>query len=95
MASADRIARGGINTVTAKVLAEEINDTAGAVTSVNGNTGVVVLDATDVGALATPTPVAAIPDVTVTGVYGDDDDAIQAAINGILAVLRTQGFVTP
>lgn len=93
MASADRIARGGINTVTAKVLAEEINDTAGAVTSVNGDTGVVVLDYSDVGALEAPTPATAIPDITVTGVYGDDDNDIQDAINGILAILRANGFL--
>ena len=36
---------------------------------------------------------AAIADVTVTGTYADDDDAIETAINSILAALRTAGIV--
>lgn len=35
----------------------------------------------------------AISDVVVTGTYADDDDAIEAAINGILAVLRSNGMI--
>ena len=35
----------------------------------------------------------AITDVTVTGVYADDDDAIETAINSILAVLRSNGLI--
>lgn len=94
MADADRIARAGIATPTAVVIAEEINSTAGGgVTSVNGNTGVVVLDYSDVGALEEPTPASAIADLTLTGTYTDDDDNIEAAVNGILAILRANGFL--
>jgi len=35
----------------------------------------------------------AISDLAVTGTYGTDDDAIEAAINGILAVLRSHGLI--
>lgn len=35
----------------------------------------------------------ALADITVTGTYGTDDDAIEAAINGILAVLRSHGLI--
>lgn len=38
---------------------------------------------------------APIADVATTGVYADDDDALVAAINGILAILRTAGLLTP
>jgi len=38
-------------------------------------------------------PAGAIADVVVTGTYADDDDAIEAAINGILAVLRSNGMI--
>lgn len=33
-----------------------------------------------------------IADVTVTGTYGTDDDAIQTAINSIIAVLEAHGL---
>ena len=33
-----------------------------------------------------------IADVTVTGTYADDDDAIETAINSIIAVLEAYGF---
>ena len=33
-----------------------------------------------------------IADITVTGVYADDDDAIQTAINSIIAVLEAYGL---
>lgn len=36
---------------------------------------------------------AAISDISVTGTYGDDDDAIEAAVNGILACLREKGLI--
>lgn len=34
-----------------------------------------------------------IADVTVTGVYADDDDAIETAINSIISVLEYHGLV--
>lgn len=49
--------------------------------------------ANEVANQLTPTPEAAIADVTVTGTYATDDDAIETAINSILAVLRTNGFI--
>jgi hypothetical protein len=36
---------------------------------------------------------AAITDVTVSGTYADDDDAIETAINSILTVLRDAGLI--
>lgn len=36
---------------------------------------------------------AAIADVTVTGTYADDDDAIETAINSIIAALVAAGIV--
>lgn len=94
MADARRLAELGMATELAKEVATQINAAGGdAVASVNGQTGVVVLDAQDVGALAEPTPATAIADVTVTGTYADDDQDIEAAINGILAVLRSNGFI--
>lgn len=39
------------------------------------------------------TPGAHIADITVTGTYATDDDAIEAAINGILAVLIANGLM--
>lgn len=38
---------------------------------------------------------ASIADVTVTGVYGDDDDALETAINSIIAVLLEYGMIEP
>lgn len=35
----------------------------------------------------------AISDISVTGTYADDDDAIETAVNSILAALRTHGIV--
>lgn len=35
----------------------------------------------------------AIADLTVTGTYATDDDNIKAKIDGILAVLRANGFI--
>ena len=35
----------------------------------------------------------AISDLTLTGTYGTDDDGIEAAINGILAILRANGML--
>lgn len=94
MADVRRLAELGMATELAKEVATQIDAAGGdAVASVNGQTGVVVLDAQDVGALAEPTPATAIADVTVTGTYADDDQDIEAAINGILAVLRSNGFI--
>jgi predicted deacylase len=46
------------------------------------------------GVVVTPAAQAeAIADITVTGTYATDDDAIEAAVNGILAVLRAHGMV--
>lgn len=44
-------------------------------------------------AFAPAAQAAAITDVTVTGVYADDDDAIETAINSILAILRSNGLI--
>lgn len=95
MADVRRLAELGMATELAKEVATQIDAAAGvgAVASVNGQTGTVVLDAQDVGALAEPTPATAIADVAVTGTYADDDQDIEAAINGILAVLRSNGFI--
>ena len=38
-------------------------------------------------------PAASIADVTVTGTYADDDDAIELAINSIIAVLLANGLI--
>lgn len=38
-------------------------------------------------------PADAISDISVTGTYADDDDAIEAAVNGILAALRSNGII--
>lgn len=38
-------------------------------------------------------PATAITDVTVTGTYATDDDAIETAINSILAVLRANNLI--
>lgn len=38
-------------------------------------------------------PEANVADVTVTGTYADDDDAIETAINGILAILVAKGLM--
>lgn len=35
----------------------------------------------------------AITDISVTGTYADDDDAIELAVNSILAVLRSNGLI--
>lgn len=90
--NAERLMRLGVSAELAKEVAAQIAG-GGAVASVNGQTGTVVLDAQDVGALAEPTPATAIADVVVTGTYADDDQDIEAAINGILAVLRSNGFI--
>jgi len=42
---------------------------------------------------AAGTQASAIDDITVTGTYADDDDNIEAAINGILAALRGVGII--
>lgn len=49
-----------------------------------------VVDGVEIGGIAAVT---AIADVTVTGVYADDDTPIETAINSILAALRTHGIV--
>lgn len=36
---------------------------------------------------------AAIADISVTGTYATDDDAIETAVNGILAALRGAGII--
>lgn len=36
---------------------------------------------------------AAIADISVTGTYGTDDDAIELAVNSILAALREKGII--
>ena len=41
----------------------------------------------------TGTPGGAIADIEVSGTYATDDDAIEAAINGILAILRDYGML--
>lgn len=45
------------------------------------------------GLISTEEPEAAISDISVTGTYADDDDAIEAAVNGILAALRSKGII--
>lgn len=42
---------------------------------------------------AAGTQAAAIEDIAVSGTYATDDDAIEAAINGILAALRGVGII--
>lgn len=93
MANARNFVGLGMPAALATEVAAQIGEGPGVVESVNGETGAVVLNAADVGALAEPTPAAAIADVTVTGVYADDDAAIELAINSILTVLRDNGFV--
>lgn len=39
------------------------------------------------------TQAAALDDITVTGTYATDDDAIETAVNGILAALRGAGII--
>lgn len=39
------------------------------------------------------TQAAGIADITVSGTYGDDDDAIETAVNSILAALRGAGII--
>lgn len=41
----------------------------------------------------TPAQAAAITDLTVTGIYGDDDDNIETAVNSILTALRNVGII--
>lgn len=41
----------------------------------------------------TGAPEANVEEVTVTGTYADDDDAIETAINGILAILIAKGLM--
>lgn len=38
-------------------------------------------------------PGGSIADLDLTGDYGDDDDSIEAAVNGILAALRANGII--
>lgn len=46
------------------------------------------------GVEATPAaPATAIADLDLTGTYGTDDDGIEAAVNGILAILRANGLL--
>lgn len=42
---------------------------------------------------ANGTQATAISDITVTGTYANDDDAIETAVNSILAALRNAGIV--
>lgn len=93
MANARNFIGLGMPAALANEVAAQIGDGPGVVESVNGQTGEVVLDAEDVGALAEPTPATAIPDLALTGTYGDDDDSIEAAVNGVLAILRANGFL--
>lgn len=39
------------------------------------------------------TPGTNIADLALTGVYADDDDGIEAAVNGILAILLANGLM--
>ncbi len=64
----------------------------------NGNSDGAILghDANDKVGLHGATPsdqYAAIADVTVTGIYADDDTPIATAINSILAALREKGII--
>jgi len=54
----------------------------------------VAYDATGIGfnGAAPVAQQAHIADITVTGTYGTDDDAIQTAINSIIAVLEAYGL---
>lgn len=45
------------------------------------------------GAISPPVAAGAIADLALTGTYTTDDDAIEAAVNGILAALRTNGII--
>lgn len=54
MADARRMAELGMPTELAKEVANQINNMSAAVASVNGQTGTVVLDANDVGAVEVP-----------------------------------------
>lgn len=63
-----------------------------------GNDDGVILgrDAADLVGLHGAAPsdqAAAIADISVTGTYGTDDDAIELAVNSILAVLREKGLI--
>lgn len=49
-----------------------------------------VVDGVEIGGVA---PATAIPDITVTGTYADDDDTIEDTVNGILAALRSHGII--
>lgn len=47
----------------------------------------------DAGFVPPVDPSTAIGNITVTGVYADDDDSIEAAINDILAALRSHKII--
>lgn len=47
----------------------------------------------DGGSVSPPVEAEAIADLALTGTYETDDDAIEAAVNGILAALRANGII--
>lgn len=47
----------------------------------------------DGGSVSPPVEAEAIADLDLTGTYATDDDAIEAAVNGILAALRANGII--
>ena len=62
--------------------------------STNQDMRVVVQELEVNGVDVTPAAAAtAITDLALTGTYSTDDDGIEAAINGILAILRSNGML--
>lgn len=53
----------------------------------------VTASAAEINAVADVAQADAIDDLSLTGTYATDDDAIEAAINDILAVLRARGMI--
>ena len=71
LSTAEKLVSVGISPEPARMIQQAIAGGTGAVTSVNGSTGAVVLDADDVGAVAAPdTPPA----------YSTDPEDIAAAL---------------
>ncbi len=58
-----------------------------------GEPGSITLAALQSGLAGFADPATAIADVATSGVYATDDDALVAAINGILAILRDAGLL--
>lgn len=68
---------------------ENYTEQGGAVTVIGGELRI----ASGGQITAAGTQAEAIADISVTGTYADDDDAIETAINAILAALRSAGIV--